>query len=190
RSAWSFLRKRMMVRIALVSKPLPLASAKTSLMSSEIVFFSSSRRSMRSMKARSWPAATVWLLSVISSDIITPSVMFVQARRATQFASRAAMGMRVGCPTQPEESMVLWAALFERCLLVRRSLCLIARTPFIVWHAIDDFSRRFLVERDPRCLSCLPIPVGEAVPAKTGQVHQIDVLNIGTLAQMRDQASK
>jgi hypothetical protein len=37
----------------LVSKPLPLASAKTSRMSSESPFFSSSSRSIRSMKDRS-----------------------------------------------------------------------------------------------------------------------------------------
>ncbi len=37
-------------RSALTSKPVPFASAKTSLMSSAMVFFSSSRRSMRSMK--------------------------------------------------------------------------------------------------------------------------------------------
>src|SRR5204863_4437653 len=47
----------MILRSAWASKPLPLASAYTSRISSEIVFFSSSSRSMRSMMALSWSLA-------------------------------------------------------------------------------------------------------------------------------------
>ena len=31
------------------------------------------------------------------------------------------------------------------------------------------------------------IPLGEAVPAEAGEVHQVDVLHVGALAQMRHQ---
>src|SRR5690606_17406909 len=127
-------------------------------MSSEIVFFSSSRRSMRSMKARSWPAATVWLLPVRSSDIGSPAVMLVQGGHGRNRVAPL-RGMRFRCPTRREESMVFWPALLERRLLVRRSLGLVARAPLVVGHAVDDFPRRLLVERDAGGLGCLAVPV-------------------------------
>ena len=49
RLARSCLRMRTTLRRILTSKPLPLASAKTSLICSAISDFSCSRRSMRSM---------------------------------------------------------------------------------------------------------------------------------------------
>src|ERR1700676_4753359 len=57
RSLMSSLRSRTTVRIALVSKPLPFASAYTSLMSPAVAAFSSSRRSTRSTNAFSWSFA-------------------------------------------------------------------------------------------------------------------------------------
>src|SRR3569833_830965 len=58
---------RMTLRMILVSKPSPLASAKTSFRSPAMAALSSSRRSMRSMKLFSRPCAVAFRTSGLES---------------------------------------------------------------------------------------------------------------------------
>src|SRR6516162_548881 len=76
----------------------------------------------------------------------------------------------------------------ESGLLLRARFLLIFRPPFVVRHAIDDLPRVRVRQRDAALLSLLAIPPRQAISAKAGQVHQIDVLDIGPLAEMLDEA--
>src|SRR5215831_10813388 len=71
--------------------------------------------------------------------------------------------------------------------LVGRRLLLVLRLPLVIGHAIDDLSRFGVAEREAAFLGGRAIPFREAVPAKAGKVHQVDVLHVRALAQMRDQ---
>ena len=48
----------------------------------------------------------------------------------------------------------------------------------------DDLARLLLVERDTRFVGGFPIPVRQAVPAKAGEVHHVDVLHVAAFAQV------
>src|SRR6516225_1373595 len=75
----------------------------------------------------------------------------------------------------------------EGGLLLGARLFLIFRPPFVIGHAINDLARLRVRERDAALLSLLAIPPRQAIAAKAREVHQVDVLNIGPLAQMRDE---
>src|SRR5260370_9790062 len=64
------------------------------------------------------------------------------------------------------------------------SLLLYVRRPFVIGHAIDDLPRFGIGQRKAAIFGFGAIPFRQAVAAKAGQVHQIDVLNIGSFAQM------
>src|SRR5436190_5076597 len=72
----------------------------------------------------------------------------------------------------------------EGCLLLGAGFLLIFRPPLVVGHAIDDLARFGIGEREAAVLGFGAIPFRQAVTAEAGQVHQIDVLHIGPLAQM------
>src|SRR6516162_7707753 len=76
----------------------------------------------------------------------------------------------------------------ESGLLLRARFLLIFRPPFVVRHAIDDLPRLRVRQRDVALLGLLAIPPRQAIAAKAGQVHQIDVLDIGPLLEMRNEA--
>src|SRR6266436_5615078 len=78
----------------------------------------------------------------------------------------------------------------ERSLLLGAGLLLMFRAPFVVGHAVDDLPRLLVRQRDAALLGFGAIPFREAVPAEAGEVHQIDVLDIGPLAQMLDETAK
>src|ERR1700675_4396038 len=71
-----------------------------------------------------------------------------------------------------------------------RELGLELRLPVVVSHAIDDLPRLFLAQRNALCGGSLLIPVGEAIPAKAGKRHEIDILHLDPLAQMLDEATE
>jgi hypothetical protein len=79
-------------------------------------------------------------------------------------------------------------ALLRRLELLGRGLALIGRLPGLVGHAVDGLAA--LVPGHLRALGVglLLEPVGQAVAAEAGQIHQVDVLDVGAGAQMRDQA--
>src|SRR5215469_3155010 len=67
---------------------------------------------------------------------------------------------------------------------------LVFRPPFVIGHAIDDLARFGIGERDATVFGFRTIPFREAVAAKAGEVHQIDVLNVGPLAEMLHEAAE
>src|SRR5579885_2183465 len=64
---------------------------------------------------------------------------------------------------------------------------LILRLPGGVRHAVDDLARLLLGELDPFGLGGLLVPVREAVPAEAGKLHEVDVLHVAPLAEMRNE---
>src|SRR5260221_569393 len=76
-------------------------------------------------------------------------------------------------------------------VLVRLFLVLlIPLLPIVIRHAVDDLAGFRIAQRDALLLGRRAVPFGQTVAAKAGQVHQIEVLHVGALAQMRDQAPK
>ena len=81
---------------------------------------------------------------------------------------------------------VLRHTLLHLCDLFRRRIALVALFPFGKGHAVDDFARLLLAEIAVR----FGDPVGKAVAAEARRPHQINVLNVGPVLQMRDQAAE
>jgi hypothetical protein len=69
-------------------------------------------------------------------------------------------------------------------------LFLVTRFPLFVGHAVDDLSRLRIGQLEAPLLGRLAIPARETVAAEPGQLHQVDVLYIGSFAQMLDQPPK
>jgi hypothetical protein len=76
----------------------------------------------------------------------------------------------------------------ESGLLLGARLFLKFGPPFVVRHAIDNLARLRVGQWDTAFFGFGAIPFRQAVPAKAGQVHQVDVLDIGSLTQMFDEA--
>src|SRR5690242_10475832 len=64
------------------------------------------------------------------------------------------------------------------------------RLPVLVRHPVDDLARLRVGERDAALLGGGAVPLGQAVPAEPGQVHDIDVLDIRALPEVGDEAAK
>src|SRR3974377_410513 len=79
--------------------------------------------------------------------------------------------------------------LGECGLLVWTRFFLIFRAPFLVRHAVDDLAALVLAHRKALRVRRLLHPVGQAVAAEASQIHHVDVLHVGALAQMLDQAA-
>ena len=56
--------------------------------------------------------------------------------------------------------------------------------PGLIRHAVDSLAALILAHRDALGVSFFLEPVGQAVATEARQVHQVDVLNVGTTAQM------
>src|SRR6476646_3362367 len=78
----------------------------------------------------------------------------------------------------------------ESGLLLGARFLLVLFAPFVIGHAVDDLARLGIAERDALLLGRGAIPFRQAVAAEAGEVHQIDVLHIGALAQMRDEGAE
>jgi hypothetical protein len=65
-------------------------------------------------------------------------------------------------------------------------LALVPRLPFGGGHAVDQLARAGLVARK----ASLTDPVGEAVAAEPRNAHQVNVLRVGTMAQVANQTTK
>lgn len=86
--------------------------------------------------------------------------------------------------------MAMRLRLCERGLLLRRGFFLIFRLPLLVRHAVDRLACFILGHRDPAGGGLLLIPVGQTVAAEPGEVHEIDVLNVGALTEMSHQLAE
>src|ERR1700761_3310304 len=75
-------------------------------------------------------------------------------------------------------------------LLVARGLFLVLGLPLVVGHAVDDLARCGIGDLDALLARLLAIPAREAIATEASQVHQVDVLHVGALLQVRDQAAE
>src|SRR5262245_61807414 len=87
-----------------------------------------------------------------------------------------------------EPSMLL-ACFFEGGFLRRRRFLLVLRTPFVVRHAVDDLAALVLAHRHAFFVGGVLHPVGEAIAAEAGEIHQVDILHVGACPQVLDQAA-
>src|SRR5262245_39182690 len=83
---------------------------------------------------------------------------------------------------------VLVARLVEGLLLLGRGFLLVLGPPLVVRHAVDDLAGLGVGNLDALLAGFLAIPARQAVAAEACQVHQVDVLNVSALLQVRDQA--
>src|SRR5262249_1128707 len=72
--------------------------------------------------------------------------------------------------------------------LLRARLGLVLRFPGFIGHAVDGLAALVLGHGSPLLIGRVLEPVRQAVAAEARQVHQVDVLDIGPFAQMRDPA--
>src|SRR6266851_9790530 len=75
----------------------------------------------------------------------------------------------------------------EGGLLLGARFLLVLLAPFVIGHAVDDLARLGVAECDALFIGRGAVPFRQAVAAEAGEVHQVDVLYVGALAQMRDQ---
>src|SRR4051812_20695813 len=66
----------------------------------------------------------------------------------------------------------------------------LALLPLGIVHAVDRPARLVAAERLPRFRGGLCEPVGEAVAAEAGHAHQVDILRILAMAEVRDQPAE
>src|SRR6266852_8783255 len=78
----------------------------------------------------------------------------------------------------------------EGGLLLGARFLLVLLAPLVIGHAVDDLARLGVAERNALLLGRGAVPFRQAVAAEAGEVHQIDVLHVGALAQMRDQRAE
>src|SRR3954466_936423 len=62
------------------------------------------------------------------------------------------------------------------------------RLPGLIGHAVDRLAALVLADPDALGVGLFLHPVRQAVAAEAGQVHQVDVLDVGAPAQVLDQA--
>src|SRR6266702_6309634 len=89
--------------------------------------------------------------------------------------------------------MTAWASvpalgLFHRFELLGTGGALKLRFPGFIGHAVDRLAALVLAHREALGVGLFLHPVRQAVAAEAGQIHQIDVLHVGALTQMLDQA--
>src|SRR5215218_9255020 len=140
-------------------------------MSPAIPAFSSSRRSMRSIKLLSWSAATDSVLKAASS-MAGPLSVLVRVARVGSWTPGSVAGLR----------------FLEGRELRPGRLVLVARLPGVVRHAVDVLAALVLGERDAARVGGLLQPVRQAVAAEPGEVHQVDVLHVRACPQVLDEA--
>ena len=77
--------------------------------------------------------------------------------------------------------------LGHRRKLLRARRSLIFGLPGLVGHAVDRLAAVVLAHCNALGVGGILHPVGEAIAAETGKIHQIDILNVGSLLQVRDE---
>src|SRR6185437_5384154 len=78
----------------------------------------------------------------------------------------------------------------EGGLLLRARLLLMLLAPLVVGHAVNDLARLRVGKLDTALPGGLAVPSRQAIAAEPGQIHQVDILHIGALAQMRDEGAE
>src|SRR5688500_18424307 len=80
--------------------------------------------------------------------------------------------------------------LLESGYLRRARLVLMLRLPLLVGHAVDVCAAVVLGERDGALVRGVLQPVGQAVAAEAGQIHEIDVLHVRARAEVLDKPAE
>src|SRR6185369_10263718 len=75
-------------------------------------------------------------------------------------------------------------------LLVAGSFLLVLRLPLVVRHAVDDLARLRIGHLEALLAGLLAVPARQAVAAESGEIHQVDVLHVRALLQVRNQAAE
>ena len=78
----------------------------------------------------------------------------------------------------------------QRGLLVLACLFLVFGLPFLIGHAVDDLPHLRISQPNPFRFRGLAIPAAQAIPAKTGEIHQVDVLYVGSFAKVRHETAE
>src|SRR3954451_239363 len=157
--------------------------------------FSSSSRSMRSMKALSWSAATDSVATIgFLSSMKPPSFSEIRSlapacpRRPSASSAAGAARRRLRCGSRGQSVRRL--ALLEGGELFRGRLALVTRLPVLVRHAVDVLAALILRQRHAARVGRVLEPVREAVAAKAGEVHEVEGLHVGSCPQMLDRPEK
>jgi hypothetical protein len=82
---------------------------------------------------------------------------------------------------------MLVGGLLEFGLLIVGGLLLVLGLPFLIGHAIDQLATFVFGHGYRTRVGGVLHPVRQTVAAKTGEIHEIEVLDVGPLAQMLDQ---
>src|SRR5579863_1803293 len=69
-------------------------------------------------------------------------------------------------------------------------LFLVLLFPFVVGHAVDRLACFRIGQLDAALLSTFAIPTRQAIAAEAGEIHQIEILHVGTAPQMVDQLAE
>src|SRR5262245_25575628 len=153
-------------------------------MSAASAAFSSSRRSIRSMKDFSRSAATPPPLAIVSScfllDCLHTSAAPV-ARRARHYRRASA--------TARARRLVLVLRI-EGLFLLRTRLLLMLRLPLLVGHAVDNLPRLGIRQLQAALLRGFPVPARQAVAAEAREIHEVEILHVRALAQMLHEAAE
>lgn len=81
-------------------------------------------------------------------------------------------------------------ALGEGGLLFRARFFLVLGFPLGIGHAVDLFAGLVIADFHPEVVGGGLVPLGQAVAAETGEVHQVDVLHVLAGLQMMDQGAE
>ena len=65
---------------------------------------------------------------------------------------------------------------------------LMARLPLGIGHAVDQLAGFVLGHCEAACLRRLAVPVGQAIPAESREIHEVDVLHIAAVPEVLDEA--
>ncbi len=86
-----------------------------------------------------------------------------------------------------ENALMSGVALLHGIELRRRGFALVLRLPGLVGHAVDRLAAFVLGQRNALFIGRILEPVGQAIAAEPGQIHQVDVLDVGPVTQMPNQ---
>lgn len=62
--------------------------------------------------------------------------------------------------------------------------------PLIVRHAVDDFPSGCVFQREAALLGFRAVPLGQAVTTEACKVHEVDVLDVRALLEVRNETAK
>src|SRR3972149_6061327 len=158
-------------------------------MSSAIAFFSSSSRSTRSMNALSWSLAIAGAGCCLAAAALVAMDTPGGLGDRGHVPDRAARRQGAGAVSPHKLGPALMAVrLLQGGLLGGRRLFLVLGAPLLVGHAVDHCAAFLLGHGQALGGGRLLHPVRQAVAAEAGEIHQVDVLHVGALAQVRDEA--